>query len=550
MDEERRRISEFYRRAGADEHGRLPDDGSHETSFGESWPFWIAPPQAKPALDLPGEWPFRRGIHPTMYRGRLWTMRQYAGFGTAEETNRRFHYLMEHGQTGLSVAFDLPTQMGLDPDDARARGEVGRVGVSVATLQDMRRLFDGIPLDRVSVSMTINATAPILLAMLQVVAEEQRVDASALQGTTQNDILKEYVARGTYIYPPGPSLALAADLIAYCTRRLPKWNPISISGYHIREAGADAIQEVGFTLGNGLAYVRAAQGLGLDVDAFAPRLSFFFGCHSHFLEEVAKFRAARVAWATLMRERAQAKDPRSMAMRFHTQTSGCTLTAQQPWNNVVRVTLQALAAVFGGTQSLHTNALDEALSLPTEQTARLALRTQQIIANESHVTDFVDPLGGSYVVEALTDRIASGALDLVDRVESLGGMVQAIESGFVSRAIEESAYRQQKALESGRMKVVGVNCLREPEPAGRGVLTGGGPSLAALEAAQVSRVQAYRAARDPARLDEALSRVRTAAHGRTGMVEAIVAAVRSGATLGEVSSALEAVWGRYRAHRG
>ncbi len=547
-EEQRRRLREWFQGVGADERGVLPGDGAHRLSNGEEWPFLLTVLDVvdRPGLDLPGEPPYRRGVYPTMYRGRLWTMRQYAGFGTAEETNRRFRYLLDHGQTGLSVAFDLPTQMGLDPDHPLARGEVGRVGVSVATVDDVARLFEGIPLDRVSVSMTINATAPILLAMLWVAAEEQGVDPGRLSGTTQNDILKEYVARGTYIYPPGPSLALAADLIAFCARRLPRWNPISVSGYHIREAGANAVQEVGFTLGNGLAYVRAAQGLGLDVDAFAPRLSFFFGCHSHFLEEVAKFRAARVAWATLM-GRLGARDPRSLALRFHTQTSGCTLTAQQPWNNVVRVALQALAAVLGGTQSLHTNALDEALSLPTEETARLALRTQQVIALESHVTDFVDPLGGSYVVEALTDRIVTGALDLVERVEAMGGMVAAIGSGFVGRAIEESAYRQQKALEAGETRVVGVNCLTET---GEGALAApsgdtGGPRR--LEEARRRQFRETLARRDAAAAARSLDGVREAARAARGMTEAVLEAVRARATLGEVSGALAEVFGRHRA---
>lgn len=545
---DRQRLRDWFRRVGADERGVLPGDGPHRLSTGEEWPFLLTALDVadRPGIDLPGEPPYRRGVYPTMYRGRPWTMRQYAGFGTAEETNRRFRYLLDHGQTGLSVAFDLPTQMGLDPDHPLARGEVGRVGVSVATVDDVARLFEGIPLDQVSVSMTINATAPILLAMLWVAAEEQGVDPARLSGTTQNDVLKEYVARGTYIYPPGPSLALAADLIAFCARRLPRWNPISISGYHMREAGADAVQEVGFTLGNGLAYVRAAQGLGLDVDAFAPRLSFFFGCHSHFLEEVAKFRAARVAWATLM-GRVGARDARSLALRFHTQTSGCTLTAQQPWNNVVRVALQALAAVLGGTQSLHTNALDEALALPTEETARLALRTQQVIAFESHVTDFVDPLGGSHVVEALTDRIAAGALDLVERVEAMGGMVAAIESGFVGRAIEESAYRQQKALEAGEARVVGVNCLREDPDAGTGVARQDTGAQARLEETRRGQFREFQGRRDPDAAARSLDAVRDAALAGRGVTEAVLGAVRARATLGEVSRALADVFGRHRA---
>lgn len=545
-DSDREQVREFFLRTGADERGLLPGDEAFRLSTGEQYPFLLTHLDFDGRLELPGEPPYRRGVHPKMYRERLWTMRQYAGFGTAEETNRRFRYLLDQGQTGLSVAFDLPTQMGLDPDDPLARGEVGRVGVSIATVDDVIRLFEGIPLDRVSVSMTINATAPILLAMLWVAAEEQGVDPSGLSGTTQNDILKEYVARGTYIFPPGPSLHLAADLIAFCTRRLPRWNPISVSGYHIREAGADAVQEVGFTLGNGLAYVRAVQALGLDLDAFAPRFSFFFGCHSHFFEEVAKFRAARVAWATLMKK-VGAKDKRSLALRFHTQTAGCTLTAQQPWNNVVRVTLQALAAVLGGTQSLHTNALDEALALPTEETARLALRTQQVIAYESHVVDFADPLGGSYVVEALTDRIAARALELVERVEGMGGMAAAIESGFVGRSIEESAYRQQKALEAGDTRVVGVNFLKEAENGGLAPPRLDTTALEDLERARICRFREARNNQDAPAVALALARVREAAEAGSGITEAVLEAVRVRATLGEVSQALAEVFGRYRA---
>ncbi|MBL6974211.1 MAG: methylmalonyl-CoA mutase [Deltaproteobacteria bacterium] len=540
-------LQEFYRTAGADSQGRLKDDEGHCLSTGEDMPFLFTEGDtAHGDGELPGRPTYRRGVYPTMYRGRFWTMRQYAGFGTAEATNRRFRYLLEQGQTGLSTAFDLPTQMGLDSDHALAVGEVGRVGVAIDTVDDLDRVFENIPLDQVSVSMTINATAPILLAMLQVVAEERGLDPSVLKGTTQNDILKEYVARGTYIYPPRPSLDLAADLIAYCSKRLPKWNPISISGYHIREAGSDSVQEVGFTLADGLAYVQAAVDRGFDVDRFAPRLSFFFGCHNHLLEEVAKFRAARVAWATLMKERMGAKDPRSMALRFHTQTAGCSLTAQQPENNVVRVTLQALAAVLGGTQSLHTNAQDEALSLPTEDTARVALRTQQIIAHESHVTDFVDPLGGSYVVEAMTDRIVQSALDLVDQVDGLGGMVAAIEKGFVQNRIEETAYRHQQDLEAGRARVVGMNCFTGEEPRGAtDPEDDEAGSLVELEASQIARLGQFRKDRNETEAQAAIDGVREAAREGVGVVEAVVEAVRRRATVGEVSGAIEDVFGRF-----
>jgi len=541
----KRRLAELFVESGADADGRLNDGDGHALSTGEKLPFVYTGDDSR--VDLPGRPPFRRGIHPTMYRGRLWTMRQYAGFGTAEETNRRFRYLLERGQTGLSCAFDLPTQMGLDSDDPLAAGEVGRVGVAIDTVDDLARLFQGIPLDSVSVSMTINATAPILLGMLRVTAEEQGLDPAVLSGTTQNDVLKEYVARGTYIYPPRPSLSLAADLIAYCSRNMPKWNPISISGYHIREAGSDAVQEVGFTLCDGLAYVRAAMDRGLDADRFAPRLSFFFGCHNHFIEEVAKFRAAREAWAVLMRDRIGATDPRSLKLRFHTQTAGCSLTAQQSENNVVRVALQALAAVMGGTQSLHTNAMDEAISLPTEETAMLALRTQQVIGYESHVTDFVDPFGGSYVVEEITDRIVRGAMDIVDRVDSMGGMVAAIESGFVQECIEESAYRQQTDLEEGRTRVVGVNCFID-ENARDGGDHGDGRAASSetLERDQAGRLAGCRARRDERRVHKALDGVRDAARDSGDIVEAVVEAARLRATLGEISRAIEDVYGRFR----
>jgi methylmalonyl-CoA mutase, N-terminal domain len=415
------------------------------------------------ALGYPGEYPFARGIQPTMYRGRLWTMRQYAGFGTAEESNKRYHYLLEHGTMGLSVAFDLPTQMGYDADHPMAEGEVGKVGVSISSLEDMRTLFDGIPLERVSTSMTINATAAVLLALYIAVAKEQGADVKQLSGTVQNDILKEYIARGTYIYPPRPSMRTITDLFRYCADETPKWNVISISGYHIREAGSTAAQEIGFTLANGIAYVQAALDAGLDVDRFAGQLSFFFNGHNNFFEEAAKFRAARRMWARVMRERFGAKDPRSWMLRFHTQTAGSTLTAQQPDNNIVRTAYQAMAAVLGGTQSLHTNSKDEALSLPTEDAVRVALRTQQILAYETGVADTIDPLAGSYFVEALTDALERQACDYIQKIDALGGSVRAIEQGYIQREIEEAAYRFQREMEEGRRIVVGVNRFQEQD---------------------------------------------------------------------------------------
>jgi len=543
------RLKEWFRKIGADETGIIKGDGGQVLSTGKEVPFLFTKENA-PILggdELPGVPPFRRGVYPTMYRGRLWTMRQYAGFGTAQETNKRFKYLLEQGQTGLSVAFDLPTQMGYDPDSPFARGEVGRVGVSVFSIEDMRELFSGIPLDKVSVSMTINATAPILLAMLICVAEEQGVHRRKLSGTTQNDILKEYVARGTYCFPPEPSLFLASDLIAFCTREMPKWNPISVSGYHIREAGADACQELGFTLSNALAYVRATKALGLDVDEFAPRFSFFFGCHNHFFEEIAKFRAARILWAKLMKEKEGAKDERSMALRFHTQTAGCTLTSKEPLNNVVRVALQALAAVLGGTQSLHTNAWDEALALPSEQSAKLALRTQQVIAYESHVADFCDPLGGAYLIEALTEMMVDDVLALIEKIETMGGIVEAIRSGFVSKAIADSAYRQQRAIENGQAKVVGVNFL-----VSNGKEKGVKPDtkihnkLEALEKKQVKRLERLKKTRDSILVQESLEKVRDACLRRANVLPAIIEAVKARATLGEIVLAMEKVFGRYR----
>jgi methylmalonyl-CoA mutase, N-terminal domain len=499
----------------------------------------------KPGLDerlaLPGEYPFTRGVQSTMYRGRFWTMRQYAGFGTAEESNARYRYLLASGQTGLSVAFDLPTQMGRDSDHARAQGEVGKVGVAIDSVRDMATLLSEIPLGTVSTSMTINATAGILLALYQAVGEKQGVPASELQGTIQNDILKEYAARGTYIYPPEPSLRLITDIFAYTARVMPKWNPISISGYHIREAGSTAVQEVAFTLGDGIAYVDAAVKAGLDVDAFAGRLSFFFNAHNNLLEEVAKFRAARRLWARIMKERFKAKDPRSMMLRFHTQTAGSMLTAQQPDNNIVRVTLQALAAVLGGTQSLHTNSRDEALGLPTEDSVRIALRTQQIVANESGAADIIDPLGGSYAIEALTDEIEARAQEYLVKIDGLGGMVQAISKGYVQREIQDAAYAWQRRVEAKDQVVVGVNAYRSEDP--RVPLMKVDP---ALEEQQNSRLRALRRERDNATASAAVDAVRKAARGTENLMPFILAAVKAQSTLGEISDALRDVFGEYR----
>jgi methylmalonyl-CoA mutase N-terminal domain/subunit len=495
-------------------------------------------------LGFPGEYPFTRGVQPTMYRGRLWTMRQYAGYATAEESNARYRYLLAQGQTGLSVAFDLPTQLGYDADDPLASGEVGKVGVSISSLDDMRVLFNGIPLDQISTSMTINAPAAILLAMYIAVAKEQGVDPKHLRGTVQNDILKEYIARGTYIFPPRPSMRLVTDLIRYCATEVPEWNTISISGYHIREAGSTAVQEVAFTLANGIAYVQAAIEAGLDVDAFAPRLSFFFNAHNDFLEEVAKFRAARRLWARIMRERFGAKDPRSCMLRFHTQTAGCTLTAQQPELNVIRVTLQALAAVLGGTQSLHTNSLDEALWLPTEESVRIALRTQQIIAHESGVANTVDPLAGSYVVEYLTNEIERQAQAYIEKIDAMGGVLVAIERGYIQQEIADAAYRYQQAVEKGERIVVGVNAYQIAEEARRLKRLVVDP---AVEARQRERLAALRARRDAERVSAMLARVEAAARAPDQMLMPLfIAAVEAECTLGEICGVLRRVWGEYR----
>ncbi|MEW6082520.1 MAG: methylmalonyl-CoA mutase family protein [Bacillota bacterium] len=496
-------------------------------------------------LGFPGDYPFTRGVHPSMYRGRFWTMRQYAGYGTPEETNRRFRFLLEQGQTGLSVAFDLPTQMGYDSNHPMAEGEVGRVGVAIDTLADMERLFEGIPLDRVSTSMTINAPAAILLCMYVALAQKQGVDVNSLQGTIQNDILKEYVARGNYIFPPKPSMRLITDTFQYCSRHLPEWNTISISGYHIREAGATAAQEIAFTLANGVEYVRAALASGLDVDGFGPRLSFFFNSHLDFLEEVAKFRAARRLWARIMRERFRAKDPKSWMMRFHTQTAGSTLTAQQVNNNVVRVTLQALAAVLGGTQSLHTNSRDEALSLPTEESVAIALRTQQIIAHESGVAGCADPLGGSYYVESLTDRLESEAAAYMDRIEDMGGAVAAIEAGYMQREIQDSAYCYQREVESGERVVVGVNAFTVQEDSCE-MLLQVDEEAARLQAA---RLAALKARRNEGRVQECLDAIKKAASSRENLLPLFLEAVKAYASLGEICGVLRGAFGQYRPDR-
>jgi methylmalonyl-CoA mutase N-terminal domain/subunit len=493
-------------------------------------------------LGFPGQYPYTRGVQPNMYRGRLWTMRQYAGFADAEESNRRYRYLLEQGQTGLSVAFDLPTQIGYDADHPLAASEVGKVGVSICSILDMETLFRDIPLERVTTSMTINATAAILLALYVAVAERQGADLSKLGGTVQNDILKEYIARGTYIFPPRPSMRLVTDVFAWCRDHLPSWNTISISGYHIREAGSTAGQEVGFTLANAAAYVEAALGVGLAVDDFAPRLSFFFASHSNFLEEVAKFRAARRLWARIMKERFGARDPRSMMLRFHTQTGGVTLTAQQPDNNVVRTTLQALAAVLGGTQSLHTNSRDEALALPSDQSQQLALRTQQVIAFESGVADTVDPLGGAYYVEHLTDRVEAEAQAYMDRIDDIGGAMAAIEQGYPQREIQENAYRMQRELETGRRVVVGVNKYVTEEPPLEGLLRVD-PRVGQR---QRRRLRELRARRDGGRVRRLLARVEEAARGTENLMPLFIEAVEAHATLGEICDVLRGVWGEQK----
>ena len=494
-------------------------------------------------LSLPGEFPFTRGIHPTMYRGRLWTMRQYAGFGTAEESNKRYKYLLSQGNTGLSVAFDLPTQIGYDSDHEMARGEVGKVGVAISTINDMSTLFDDIPLGKVSTSMTINSTAMTLLALYVAVAEKQGVHAKDLRGTVQNDILKEYIARGTYIYPPRESMRLAVDLIEYCSNEMPRWNAISVSGYHIREAGSTAIQEVAFTLADAIAYVEAAIKKDMSVDTFAPQLSFFFNAHSDLLEEVAKFRAARMLWARIMRDRFGAKNPRSMMIRFHTQTAGVSLTAQQPYNNVVRVAYQALAAVLGGTQSLHTNSMDEALAIPSEKAVRIALRTQQIIAHESGTINTIDPLAGSYYIEELTKMIAEEAQRYIDRIDEMGGMMAAIEGGWVQREIAESAYRYQVDVERKRRIVVGVNDYVEKEEAPMDVLK----LNPEIEKRQRNRVVQFKKRRNEREVSRVLERLGDAARGDENLSHFVLDSVKSKATLGEISDKLREAFGTYKA---
>ena len=494
-------------------------------------------------LGFPGEFPFTRGVQPNMYRGRLWTMRQYAGFGSATESNRRYHYLIEQGQTGLSVAFDLPTQIGYDADHDLALGEVGKVGVSISSLQDMRTLLQGIPLDKVSVSMTINAPAAILLAMVVAVAKEQGVPLEKLRGTVQNDILKEYIARGTYIFPPLPSMRLMTDLFRYCATHVPSWNTISVSGYHIREAGSSAVQEVAFTLANAVEYVHQAIKVGLDVDRFASQISFFFNAHNDFLEEVAKFRAARRLWAKLMRQRFGATDPMSWRLRFHTQTGGSTLTTQQPDNNIVRVTVQSLAAILGGTQSLHTNSKDEALSLPTEKAVEIALRTQQILAGESGVGDVVDPLGGSYYIEWLTDEIERQVCDYLERIDEMGGAMQAVADGFIQREIQESAYAALRAVESGAQTVVGVNRYQSEDVLPEETLH----VDEAVQNEQIAALAALRASRDQSKVSAILQRIEQAARAADEpLMPLFVEAVENDATVGEICDALRAVFGEYQ----
>ena len=493
-------------------------------------------------VGYPGEYPFTRGVQPTMYRGRLWTMRQYAGMGDAEESNKRYRYLLANGTTGLSVAFDLPTQIGLDSDHPLAGGEVGKVGVAIDSIEDMERLFDGIDLTRISTSMTINATASILLALYVAVARRRGADIHKLSGTVQNDVLKEYIARGTYIYPPQQAMRVITDMFAWANQNVPDWNTISISGYHMREAGSTAVQEVAFTLGNGMAYVEAAIKAGLDVDKFAPRVSFFFNAHSNFLEEVAKFRAARRMWARIMREHFKAKNPRSWMLRFHAQTAGSTLTAQQPENNIVRTAIQAMAAVLGGTQSLHTNSFDEALALPTEQAARIALRTQQVLAYESGVPQTIDPLAGSYYVETLTNEIEKRAAEYLGKIEVLGGMLKAIERGYVQQEIQNAAYEYQQQVDNHEAIVVGMNRFEveeeKPIPIQR--------IDAALEARQVERVRAVRSRRDPGAWQTALEGVEEAARSGANLMPRIVAAVEAYATVGEISDAMRRLFGEYK----
>ena len=503
---------------------------------------WDSSKKHSSDLSDPGSYPFTRGVQETMYRGRFWTMRQYAGFGSAKESNARYKLLLEKGQTGLSVAFDLPTQMGFDSDHIMATGEVGKVGVAISSIEDMEILLDGLPLEKISTSMTINSTAGILLALYIAVARRRGISADKLTGTIQNDLLKEYIARGTYIYPPRPSMRVITDIFAYCAKDVPNWNTISISGYHIREAGSTAAQEVAFTLANGITYVQAAVEAGLDVDSFAGRLSFFFNVHNNFFEEIAKFRAARRMWAKIMKERFKAKDDKSWRLRFHSQTAGSTLTAQQPENNIVRVTLQALASVLGGTQSLHTNSMDEALGLPTEKAATIALRTQQIIANESGVADVIDAMGGSYFVESLTDRLEKEATDYIRRIEDLGGVVKCIESGWIQKEIQQAAYAFQRAVESKEEIVVGVNEFQQAETTEPEVLK----ITEAVSQEQIARLKRFKASRDTKKVSAHLEKIRTTASGDSNLMPLFVDAVEDKVTLGEIADALRASFGLFK----
>ena len=525
---------------------KFPERKEHyATGSGIPLPQVIAPTEYEEYLEklgFPGAKPYTRGVYPTMHRGRLWTMRQYAGFGSAEESNQRYRYLLDQGQTGLSVAFDLPTQIGYDSDHPLAAGEVGKVGVPIACLKDMEILFKEIPLDKVSTSMTINATAAILLAMYIAIAKKEGVAPRSLRGTVQNDILKEYIARGTYIFPPQPSMRLITDLFQYCQKEVPRWNTISISGYHIREAGSTAVQEVAFTLANGIAYIEAALKAGMDVDGFGRRLSFFFNAHNDFLEEIAKFRAARRLWASIMEDRFKATHPDALKLRFHTQTAGSTLTAQQPHNNVVRVALQALAAVLGGTQSLHTNSMDEALSLPTQEAVQIALRTQQILAEESGVAITIDPLGGSYLVESLTDEIESRARDYIEEIDRQGGALVAIETGYIQGEIQEAAYRQQLALETGDAHQVGVNIYEMEEKLSLELLTVDPDQ----EKTQLDRLARLRAERDEDKVKALRAKLKTAAKSTDNIMPLLIECVEGDLTLGEITGALREVWGEYR----
>jgi methylmalonyl-CoA mutase N-terminal domain/subunit len=543
LEDERKHWQEHY--IGSHNRHLQERQLAFQTPSGIPLPPFLTPPDPDPIyveqLGFPGEYPFTRGVQPTMYRGRFWTMRQYAGYASAEESNRRYRYLLEQGQTGLSVAFDLPTQIGYDADDPMAQGEVGKVGVSISSLQDMETLFHQIPLSAVSTSMTINAPAAILLAMYIAVAKRQDAEIKTLRGTIQNDILKEYIARGTYIFPPAHSMRMVTDVFRYCQQDIPHWNTISISGYHIREAGSTAVQEVAFTLANAIAYVQAAIQAGLDVDEFAGQLSFFFNAHNNFLEEVAKFRAARRLWARLMRERFGAKQENSVMLRFHTQTGGSTLTAQQPENNVVRVALQALAAVLGGTQSLHTNSMDEALWLPTEKSVRVALRTQQIIAHESGVADTIDPLAGSYLIEYLTDEIERRALEYIYKIDALGGALKAIEQGYIQGEIQDAAYQTQQAIEKGEQQVVGVNAFQSDEKITLERLK----VDPAIEEAQRTRLKAIRNQRDNGKVSQLLSQLEGAARSNVNLMPLFIECAENSITLGEICTVLRQVFGEY-----